>query len=1102
MSQMIFGQNNSSNGLQPSFAPPSPQAFSMTEYGKNGANEFRGKPSINIPLYNYKNGNLEVPITLNYNSAGVKVNDLSTWTGIGWNLSVGGVINRTVKDLADEIAVRRVLINEEDFLDSTKSDCSPNSQYYYNLCREGQDIDTELDVFNFSFNGYSGSFYLDANLIPVIVNNDKELKISIIGNLAIDKKFIVIDPQGVKYYFGDNETENSATITTNIHDAIFSNTSFYLYKIEHPLNGLITFEYETKFGGGYLNKTYSQNVNFENPIGDGLGIYSSFITKQSNNSLKLLKKIKNSSTLDEVEFNTTTTMNRDALFILDNIIVRNNTIITKKIDFTYLAKNSNTQSANDFNTASRFFLEKLEINKNVLVGNSKSEKYNMVYNDPTALPARLSNSQDFHGFFNGKTNETLLISHPAYAHPSTTFYADRNPVFEKASKGALIELKYPTGGFTKFEYEPTLSQKEVYTKYGGEATGVPLNQVPRIDPDFGDINFPAIFKDQMVNIKIITTNPNNRNRVPFNLVITDLSLTTNNQQIFPRMALGHSFSIPYQFLKNRNYKVEINFVNPLGSDDAGVSARFEFTVMSGYTPIDGLSVRLKRQTDFKDTSSLGNISRYYYGNIDLLNVNTIRRLNISPRIDYNFNGTSLRINVTSEGKSKYSGSEETDFNYDIVSISFGGDNFENGGVEKFFSKSDGNESIFRREVTMNACYPAIFGGGITCPSTFGPPQQNTVINISRSLFNSFEYTDNATYNGTLLGERVYKNINGSLYKIKETKYNYNVVNLGTVNNFVGRLLFGSETVKSICNGVQLWPLSSCYLGIYKTKSMKQVLNNTITKEFLDPLPMSNYYPFYVNDFDYSLYVNFPYPSVEAAEASYKKITTTQTYTYGNLRGLPTQITTTTSDSSKSKITKNIYADQASTLTGLTAAQLANANTLLAQNNVAAPLQVEQYQNSDLLSKQRTVFKTGAVPSQILPDVIQTAKGTANLEDRVVFLEYDPKGNPSIVMMKDGSKTKYFYNTDNQVIIKIENYTGAANVFTNPMGTIPACTFINQYPTAMVSVYNYNATTKQITSIVAPDCKTAYYEYNALNQLYRIKDQLGNIVQEFDHNYKN
>ena len=353
-----------------------------------------------------------------------------------------------------------------------------------------------------------------------------------------------------------------------------------------------------------------------------------------------------------------------------------------------------------------------------------------------------------------------------------------------------------------------------------------------------------------------------------------------------------------------------------------------------------------------------------------------------------------------------------------------------------------------------------------------------------------------------MGERVFKNINGNLFKVRETKYNYDVVNLATGNNFVGRLLFGPETVKSICNGVELWPLSSCYLGIYKTKSKKQVLNNTVTKEFFDPIPMSNYYPYYVNDFDYALYSNFPYSSVEAAEASYKKITTTQTYTYGNLRGLPTQISTTTSDSSKSKITKNIYADQASTLTGLSALQLANANSLVAQNNVAAPMQVEQYLNNDLLSKQRTVFKTGSVPNQILPDVIQTAKGTANLEDRVVFLEYDPKGNPSIVMMKDGSKTKYFYNNDNQVIIKIENYTGASNVFANPMGTTAACTFINQYPTSMVSVYNYDAVNKQITSIVAPDCKTSFYEYNALNQLYQIKDQLGNILQEFDHNYKN
>ncbi len=64
-----------------------------------------------------------------------------------------------------------------------------------------------------------------------------------------------------------------------------------------------------------------------------------------------------------------------------------------------------------------------------------------------------------------------------------------------------------------------------------------------------------------------------------------------------------------------------------------------------------------------------------------------------------------------------------------------------------------------------------------------------------------------------------------------------------------------------------------------------------------------------------------------------------------------------------------------------------------------------------------------------------------------------------------------------------------------------CDFINLYPSTIMSVYNYDSVTNQITSIVSSNCQTTTYVYDELHQLKLIKDNDDNIIQEFDHNYK-
>ena len=97
----VFSQDSNTYKL-PELVLPSPQAEGFSKYGNVEFDESTGNISHSVNLHNYKAGQLILPINLTYSGGGVKVIENPSWTGNSWNLSAGGVITRTVKDLPDE----------------------------------------------------------------------------------------------------------------------------------------------------------------------------------------------------------------------------------------------------------------------------------------------------------------------------------------------------------------------------------------------------------------------------------------------------------------------------------------------------------------------------------------------------------------------------------------------------------------------------------------------------------------------------------------------------------------------------------------------------------------------------------------------------------------------------------------------------------------------------------------------------------------------------------------------------------------------------------------------------------------------------------------
>lgn len=84
-----------------SIAISTPDVMSFQKYGNVPTNLYNGKVDMIIPFHEIQLGKIKIPINLTYNSGGVKVDDIASQVGLGWNLNAGGNILKSINDLQD-----------------------------------------------------------------------------------------------------------------------------------------------------------------------------------------------------------------------------------------------------------------------------------------------------------------------------------------------------------------------------------------------------------------------------------------------------------------------------------------------------------------------------------------------------------------------------------------------------------------------------------------------------------------------------------------------------------------------------------------------------------------------------------------------------------------------------------------------------------------------------------------------------------------------------------------------------------------------------------------------------------------------------------------
>ncbi|WP_350291382.1 hypothetical protein [uncultured Croceitalea sp.] len=447
------------------YVPPTPNASNFTIYGDTPVNHATGLPQINIPIFTIEEDGISVPISISYHASGVKVDDLASVVGLKWTLNAGGGIFRQVNDKIDEEgwlnANQRGIVNP-----TWLASQGPIGTYQTQQLIHDSSFydDYHPDDFNYNFLGNSGAFIFNLN---GLVENEhaSTMKISKLnngpGNLF---DFLGQDGSGNTFHFEDiyelnNKNVASSSITAgSLSFNSDTNRSGWMLKEIVTRNGKsINFGYSSYNFSYTINDAshtiaYAPGCGVNNNshqcgcIGDGSGNVTdvsntTIIYNPTNQLISTIATEKVLVTFNYSDDNTLATWKKrlDSITILD--LIDNE---TKSFVFTY----------GKFSGDPRLRLDQIQ---EFGFDGSSNPPYKFYY-ESGSLPAKGSKSKDYHGYYNGKNNITLVpFSTVAYNTLNSTYrtwLADRSEEESYLKRGVLNKIEYPTSGTTEFIYEP------------------------------------------------------------------------------------------------------------------------------------------------------------------------------------------------------------------------------------------------------------------------------------------------------------------------------------------------------------------------------------------------------------------------------------------------------------------------------------------------------------------------------------------------------------------------------------------------------------------------------------------------------------------------
>ena len=431
--------------------PPSPDASALGKYGEIPTDMASGIPQINLPLYTISNGDLNLDISLSYHAGGHKVKEEASWVGLGWTLSAGGMITRTVRGNDDTgsngyystyFDVEAILNNTSGKLDAMRRIADGES-------------DGQPDIFFYNFAGHSGKFFRDPvsdeyHLMP----NNSDLRIEKTGL----NEWVITAPDGTGYFFGGSEHLETTLSESSTGNSQYYTSTWLLKQIKSPTRKTIDFSYDDTFSSSsYVDISQSKLIT--------PGYYACSPSPYPKTSKSYSLATYTSRRLTHIDF-----PEGQIEFVADfsrgDISGTNVKALTKikiKKKDGSLVKGWEFDYGYFGDDPPNITCSRLKLNFIDALSQEEDEKeryYEFQYNT-TELPCKSSYAVDHWGYFNNETtNNTYIPKDEDNRNGRFPDGANRQPVEEYMKACILTQITYPTKGHTRFEY----SANEYYTE--------------------------------------------------------------------------------------------------------------------------------------------------------------------------------------------------------------------------------------------------------------------------------------------------------------------------------------------------------------------------------------------------------------------------------------------------------------------------------------------------------------------------------------------------------------------------------------------------------------------------------------------------------------
>lgn len=472
ISSMVYGQSGTYS--VPNFYPTSPEAASLFKSIDIPLNKTTGVPDLSVPIYEIKLSDISIPISLSYNSSGNRVDEVSSNVGLGWSLVGGGMISSSINGQSD-LEGNGYPANVAFPIDremTPQSYVQPNSSIFKNAdyqlltqitgnqiitISDGTqtpipntgDIDTQPDMFYYSYPGGSGKFFMTKGggihtipFSPIRINRNQN--------------FQIVTGDGVKYSFLQTEVVNITSLGFTNHpdfggvNSTMINYVFHLTKIETPGGNVVDYQYDD------VSYSYKGKTDFTRykTLGNADPTFPSSVETRIETEFKVFGKnlrriLVNGQQVVEFLYET---CNRIDLkkgsgetggFALDKVRVYKGGV-TEEIDLIHGYYNiAPTDYCNITKNDNLYRLKLLSVQR---IG---EEPYTFNYFGNNSLPPRDDLKTDHWGYYSASNGGKFQIDNSGIFVGGSS----KAPDLTDTRNGVIEKIKYPTKGVSEFVYE-------------------------------------------------------------------------------------------------------------------------------------------------------------------------------------------------------------------------------------------------------------------------------------------------------------------------------------------------------------------------------------------------------------------------------------------------------------------------------------------------------------------------------------------------------------------------------------------------------------------------------------------------------------------------